>query len=254
MFKVIHSLLKPVKTLTAKATASVIFSLVLMTDLSGCGSLGQMADTGLQISQASGFNPTQLTNGVKDVLELSAIRATDTLSVSGAYGDSQLMRIGLPESVQSITGKMRQFGLGGYIDNVEMLMNRGAEKAAAEAKPMLISAIKAMSVSDAIGIVRGGDTAATRYFREQTESSVAERYRDIMQSQLKQLGFYGDYQQLLNAYKLVPIANKPSLDLEQHAVNLGLNALYSQIAEEEKKIRANPVEQGSVLIGAIFSR
>src|SRR5690606_18082166 len=124
----------------------------------------------------------------------------------------------------------------------------------AEAKLVFLQAVKDMAIQDAIGIVPGGNTAAADYFRSVTEAQLNARYKSIMRSQLQQLGFYKQYQQVLTTYKAIPMTNKPDLDLEQYAVNRGLTGLYAQIAEEEKKIRANPVEQGSTLIAAIFSK
>lgn len=229
-------------------------ALLIPVGFSGCGSLAEIADAGAEVSQAMGYNPEQLSDGVKEVLELSSVRAAESLGSSGGYTDSDEYRIQLPEAVQNIVGPLRSFGLGGYIDSVEALMNTGAEKAAAEAKSLFVAAVQDMSVSDAMGIVRGDQNAATEYFRSQTESALRMKYAPIMQSQLEQLGFYGDYKQLLNAYKLVPISNKPNLDLEAHAIELGMDALFEQVAQEEAKIRANPVEQGSVLINAVLSR
>lgn len=231
--------------------AAVVFAPI---NLTGCGSLAEIADAGAKVSQAVGYNPAQLTDSVKQVLELSSTRAADNLGRTGGYSDSQQYRIQLPKPIQEITGPLRTFGLGGYIDSVERLMNVGAEKAAGEAKALFLTAVKNMSVNDAIGIVRGGDNAATQYFRSQTEADLRAKYVPIMQSQLKQLGFYGDYKQLLNAYKLVPLLNKPNLDLEEHAIALGMDALFEQVALEEAKIRANPVEQGTALISAVFGK
>lgn len=243
-----YKLMSPYKLLYLTA------ALAMPVGLTACGNLAQIADAGAQVSQAMGYNPSQLAGGVKEVLELSSTRAADALGVAGGYSNSQQYRIKLPQAVQDITDPLRSFGLGGYIDSVEQLMNDGAEKAAGEAKTLFIAAVKDMSVNDAIGIVRGGDNAATDYFRSQTESQLRAKYQPIMQSQLKQLGFYGDYQQLLNAYKLVPLPNKPSLDLEEHAIQLGMDALFEQVALEEQKIRANPMEQGSALISSVLSR
>lgn len=222
--------------------------------LTSCANMTQVLDTGAQMSQAMGYSPTQLNTAVKDVLQLSVTRATDQLAGSGGYGQSNRWRLGLPESVQPVAETLKQLGLGGPLNQVETLMNRGAELAAAEAKGVFIEALNGMAVQDAIGIVRGGKTAATDYFRSATETQLHARYKGIMQNQLQQVGFYKQYQQILTTYKALPMANKPDLDLEQYAVNQGLQALYGQIAEEEQKIRANPVEQGTALIGAIFGK
>lgn len=219
----------------------------------GCGNLSQVMDSGAQMSQAAGYNPAQLAKGVKDALALSVTRASEQLSERGGYGDSRY-RLQLPSEVQQVSAALARFGLDGQVKKIEELMNRGAEIAAGEAEQVFLQAVREMSIDDAIGIVQGGDTAATEYFREQTESLLQQRYQSIMQNQLKQLGFYAQYQQLLSAYQLLPLANKPNLDLEQAAINQGINGLFTQIAEEEAKIRQNPVEQGSLLIAGIFGR
>lgn len=227
---------------------------LLVGCLTACANMTQVLDTGAQMSQAMGYSPSQLNSAVKEVLQLSVTRASDQLSASGGYGQNNRWRLGLPESVQPVVGTLKQLGLGGPLDQVESLMNRGAELAAAEAKGVFLEALNAMAVQDAIGIVRGNKTAATDYFRSTTESQLRARYKGIMQNQLQQVGFYKQYQQILTRYNALPMANKPDLDLEQYAVNQGLQALYGQIAEEEQKIRANPVEQGTALIGAIFGK
>ncbi len=219
---------------------------------SGCENLAQLTETGTAVSQAAGYNPAQLGNAVKEALQLSTERASDTLSEAGGYANSREFRIGLPVAVQGVADSLRRFGLNEQVDQVEGLMNRGAELAAGEAKTVFVNAVRAMSVDDAMGIVRGGNTAATDYFRSQTQNELMARYRPIMQAELQKLGFYRQYQQLLSAYKLVPVANKPDLDLEEHAINQGIHALFTQIAVEEQKIRANPVEYGTTLVGAVF--
>lgn len=228
---------------------SVIFGFLLLT---ACGNLSQMLDTGAKVSEAVGYSPAQLNKAVKEALQLSVTRALDNLGQAGGYSNNSLWRLTLPESVQPVAGTLRQFGLGGPLDQVEGLMNRGAELAAAEAKGVFLESLQGMSVENALGLVRGGETAATDYFRSATEAQLSARYKSLMQTQLQQVGFYPQYQQILGTYKTLPIANKPNLDLEDYAVKQGLQALYGQIAEEEKKIRTNPAEQGTALIAAIF--
>ncbi len=230
------------------------FPFMLVGSLTACANLTQVLDTGTQVSQAVGYSPAQLNGAIKEALQLSITRAADQLSASGGYEQNNRWRMALPESVQPVADKLKQLGLAGPLNQVESLMNRGAELAAAEAKGVFLEALNAMAVPDALGIIRGGNTAATDFFRTVTEAQLRERYNSIMQSQLQQLGFYKQYQQILTTYKALPMANKPDLDLEQYAVNRGLDALYGQIAAEEQKIRANPLEQGTALIAAIFGR
>ncbi|HTF98539.1 MAG TPA: DUF4197 domain-containing protein [Cellvibrio sp.] len=241
--------MRPVKTLLL---ASCL--LIPAVGLIGCNAtLPQIAETGASVAGAAGYNnQAQLIRGIKEALELGSNRAATSLSATGGYANSPLYRIELPANVQPLASKLRQFGLGSQLDKVEALMNQGAEKAAVEAKVVFVDAVRNMSVTDALGIVRGNSTAATDYFRAQTEASLRQRYLPIIQQNLQQIGFYNQYQQLLGTYKMLPIANKPDLDLEQHVLNAALDGLFKQVAVEEQLIRKDPVGRGSQIIGKVF--
>ncbi|GFE80568.1 hypothetical protein GCM10011487_25680 [Steroidobacter agaridevorans] len=223
--------------------------------LGACAEMSQVLQSGAGgMGTAGNSNQSTLSRAVKESLELSSTRAADLLSKTGAYQNSSLYRIRLPEPVQPIASRLRQFGLGGQVDQIEKLMNQGAEHAAVEAKGIFIGAVRSMTLTDAMGIVRGNDTAATAYFRQHTETELRQKYLPIIQSNLRQIGFYNQYQQLLSAYKQLPLTNKPDLDLEQHVLTQSLNALFTQVGEEEKAIRKDPIGRGSSVIAAVFAR
>lgn len=228
------------------------FAAAVCFTLGACAEMSQILES--SAGTAGQTNQSALTRAVKESLELGSTRAADLLSQTGGYQNSSIYRIRLPEPVQPIAGRLRQFGLGGQVDRIEALMNQGAEHAAVEAKAVFISAVRSMTITDALGIVRGGNTAATDYFRQRTEAELRQRYLPIIQSNLQQVGFYNQYQQLLSAYKQLPLANKPDLDLEQHVLTQSLNALFTQVGEEEKAIRKDPLGRGSSAIAAVFGR
>ena len=221
--------------------------------LAGCAEMSQILEPS-NSGNTAGANPSLMATAIKASLELGSARASDLLSKTGGYAQHPLYRIKLPDQVQPIASRLRQFGLGGQLDRVESLMNQGAEHAAREAKAVFIDAVRAMTVTDALGIVRGGDTAGTQYFRRQTEAALKQRYQPIIRSNLEQIGFYKQYQQFLSAYRQLPIGNKPDLDLEQHVLTQSLDALFKQVAEEETAIRRDPVGRGSSVIAAVFGR
>lgn len=240
--------MKPIVPLLKTCVLALPLSLVACN-----ATLPQIAETGANVASATGYNnQAQLVRGIKEALELGSNRAATNLSATGGYANNPLYRIELPANVQPIASKLRQLGLGSQMDQVESLMNQGAEKAAIEAKTVFVDAVRKMSVTDALGIVRGNSTAATDYFRAQTEASLRQRYLPIIQQNLQQIGFYNQYQQLLGTYKMLPLANKPDLDLEQHVLNQALNGLFKQVAVEEQLIRKDPVGRGSQIIGAVF--
>lgn len=235
-----------------RPTIRVASMLCLISVLGGCAELSSVLESApASVGQS---NDAALSRGIKESLELGSTRAADLLSKAGGYQNHPIYRIKLPESVQPIASRLRQFGLGSQIDRVELLMNQGAEQAAKEARTVFIDAVRAMTITDALSIVRGTDTAATDYFHGQTETSLRQRYLPIVQSNLRQIGFYQQYQQMLSAYKKVPLSNKPNLDLEQHVLDKSLDGLFAQVAEEEKLIRKDPLGRGSRAIAAVFGR
>jgi Protein of unknown function (DUF4197) len=237
------------RVLLPRIALSLALSTVIL--FCGCAELSQVLEAG---AQSGGTSESSLTRGIKESLELGSTRASDLLSKPGAYRNSPIYRIKLPQPVQPLAARLRQFGLGGQLDRIELLMNQGAEQAAVEAKGVFISAVRAMTITDALGIIRGSDTAATNYFKQHTEATLRERYLPIVQKNLQQIGFYQQYQQMLTTYKQLPLANKPDLDLEQHVLTQSLNALFTQVGEEERAIRKDPLGKGSSAIAAVFGR
>jgi hypothetical protein len=231
---------------TLKLTLAVTMSLAAF----GCAEMAQV----LEQQSTTQENESTFARGIKESLELGSTRAADLLSKAGGYQNSPVYRIKLPQPVQPLASRLRQFGLGGQLDRIELLMNQAAEQAAVEAKGVFISAVRAMTITDAIGIIRGPDTAATNYFRQHTEATLRQRYLPIVQKNLQQVGFYQQYQQMLTTYKQLPLANKPDLDLEQHVLTQSLNALFTQVGEEEKAIRKDPLGKGSSAIAAVFGK
>jgi hypothetical protein len=220
--------------------------------LCACAELAQLPVPGAEpIGQTS---QAVLVRGIKESLELGSTRAAELLSRPRAYLDHPVYRIRLPAPVRPAADSLRLIGLGGQLDRVELLMNQAAEQAAGEARAVFIGAVRAMTITDAMGIVRGQDTAATDYFRRHTEASLRQRYAPIIQKHLRQIGFYEQYRQVLTAYDRLPIPEKPSLDLEQHVLTRSLDALFTQVAEEEKMIRQDPVGRGSRAIAAVFGQ
>lgn len=234
---------------------STLLSLLIVSSLSGCGnvSMNQALQMGLDASTAlTQHSSSSYGEAIKQTLELSSTRASGQLAQPGGYSQNDNYKIFMPESLSKITGTLKQLGLGQPINDIEALMNSGAEQAAVEAKGIFVQAVKEMTITNAISIIQGSDTAATEYFKEKTEVRLREVYQPIIEKNLSNVGFYTQYKSFLQVYNSLPIS-KPSLDLEQHALDQSLKALFSQVAIEEAMIRKDPVGKGSELINAVFN-
>lgn len=233
-------------------TSIIVLSAVLVSGCAQLESAMPWLNMGAQTASQMGYgNQSQVAGAIKQALDLGSQRATASLSAAGGYSQSGY-RIRLPEATKPVTDTLRQFGMGSYVDNAETAMNDAAEQAAAQALPVFEKAIKDMSVEDALGIVSGNQTAATDYFRGQTEQSLRARYAPIVQDNLKKTGFYDQYQSMLAVYDKLPLTDKPNLNAEDYIIDQSLAAVYDSMAKEEALIRRDPVGRGTALIGTIF--
>lgn len=234
----------------------LLFAAVLASGLfvSGCANenFNQWFSLGADTASNLGYGDSAtLAKGIKQALELGSERASASLSATNGFANTGY-KIELPAAYQNVATMLKSVGMGSYVTQLETSINRGAEKAAAEALPVFKTAIRNMTVSDALGIVRGNETAATDYFRGQTETSLRAKFQPIIQNSLKETGFYDQYKTLLTAYEKLPLTSKPNLDIESQVMEQSMDALFARIAEEEKLIRANPVGRGSELLGVVF--
>lgn len=229
----------------------------LLILLSGCANnaaFNQWFGLGSEVASNMGYGDSaKVADGIKQALEFGSERASATLSVQNGYQNSGYP-LSLPSTLQSVTNTLRKVGMGSYVTQLETAMNRGAEQAAAESVPVFKQAIRNMTIEDAFPIISGDDSAATNYFRSQTEASLRQRFAPVIQENLEKTGFYSQYKSMLDVYNTLPLATKPNLDIEDHLMTQSLNALFGRMAEEEKLIRAAPLARGSALIGSVFGQ
>src|SRR6187551_2292819 len=132
-------------------------------------------------SSASGLSSDEIVSGLKEALSLGAQKSTDKLSATDGFFKDAAVKILLPKQVRDIESKMRMFGMGKLVDNAELSMNRAAEDASKSAAPIFLSAIKQMSITDALNILRGTDTAATAYLRRTTTLQLTNAFMPIVE-------------------------------------------------------------------------
>ncbi len=191
--------------------------------------------------------------GLRQALEVGSEKASIEASSSGGFLNNDKLHIPLPEQISGMTNTLRNIGLGAQVDKFETGMNRAAEAAAAEAKPVLVDAIKGMSLTDAMSILKGSDTAATEYFRAKTGATLQQRFTPVITDKMQSVGVYNVYSQLKNAYSALPFANKPDFDLEKYLTDKTQDGLFYLIAQEEKKIRRDPAARTTELLQRVFS-
>jgi hypothetical protein len=190
--------------------------------------------------------------GLKAALDKGAVYAVQTLGrTNGFFGDPRV-KIPLPQSLQTAERLMRSLGMGGTADELILAMNRAAEAAVPEAKKLLVDSVKKMTVQDAKGILTGGDTAGTEYFRRTTQDQLRARFLPIVKRSTAKVGLAQTYNQYAGEAARFGLVKKEQANIDVYVTGKALDGLYFMIAEEEKKIRRDPVGAASGIISKVF--
>jgi hypothetical protein len=191
---------------------------------------------------------------LKEALEIGAIKAVERASVVDGFFENPKIRIPMPESLDSVAQSLRRFGMGQVVDDFELSMNRAAEMAAAEATPILVDAVKSVDFDDAVSIVYGGETAATDTLREKTEDSLTAVFEPIIETKMDEAGVTRSYEKLMDSggSLLSMLGGDSQFDLPAYVTRKALDGLFELIAEEEAKIRSDPVARTTDLLRSIF--
>ncbi|TMH32879.1 MAG: DUF4197 domain-containing protein [Betaproteobacteria bacterium] len=189
---------------------------------------------------------------LKAALEKGSLAAVANLGrVDGFLGNPQV-KIPLPESTQRAERTMRRLGMGKYADELIVTMNRAAESAVPEAKVLFVQSVKNMTVQDAKRIITGGDTAGTDYFRRTTRDQLHQRFLPIVEKATARLQLAQRYELFADKAVAVGMLKKEDADLDEYVTQKALEGLYFMVAEEEKKIRKDPIGTGSSIIRKVF--
>lgn len=191
-------------------------------------------------------------SGLKAALEKGSQAAVSTLGrTDGFFGDARV-KIPLPESLQKVERLLRGIGMGKQADELILTMNRAAEAAVPEAKQLFVDAVKKMSVQDAKGILTGGETAGTAYFKNATASQLRERFLPIVKKSTAKVGLAQKYNQYAERGVKFGLVKEDQANLDNYVTQKALDGLFLMVAEEEKKIRKDPVGAASNIIQKVF--
>ena len=234
-----------------KIFAFIITSLFLFS----CGNTGKILSEANKVLQTmnTGITQDEAANGLKEALKNGTGVGTDFLSKKDGFLKNATYKILFPPEAQKIEEKLRKFGFGSLCDNVIETINRGAETAVAEAKPVFVSAITSMTISDAINIVTGGNGAGTLYLKRTTSADLNNKFRPIIQQSLDKVGATKYWTEAITNYNKIPLVEKINPDLNAYVTNKAMEALFSQIEIEENKIRQDPLQRTSELLKKVFN-
>ena len=190
--------------------------------------------------------------GLKAALEKGSREAVTALGRRDGFLGNARVKIPLPESLDRAERLLRRVGMESYADELVETMNRAAEAAVPEARTLLLDSIRKMSVQDAKGILAGSDTAATEYFRRTTRERLYARFLPIVQKATARVKLAETYEAYAERAATFGLLRREDADLDGYVTAKALDGLYLMIADEEKKIRADPVSAGTAIARKVF--
>jgi hypothetical protein len=191
-------------------------------------------------------------NGLKQALADGSAAAVAKLGVPNGFFANPKVKIPLPPALQRIESALRFAGMRREADDLVLAMNRAAEAAVPEAKSLLVDSVKRMSIQDAKGILSGGDTAATEYFRRTTQAQLTKRFLPIVKQQTDRVGLAEQYNSLAGQGMQLGLIRKDQSTIEGYVTQKALDGLYLMIAEQEKAFRQNPMGATSDIVKRVF--
>lgn len=200
----------------------------------------------------SALSSSDATAGLREALNRGADVAVSKLGVTDGFLGNPQVKIPLPDSLRQAERAMKLIGQGDAFKELETSMNRAAESAVAQAKPILVNSIKSMSVSDAKGILSGGDDSVTQFFRHRADGQLLEKFLPIVTKTTGQLGLARQYNSLAGKAQSLGLLKGESATVENYVTRKAVDGLYTMIAAEEKSIRQDPVKTGSAILRRVF--
>lgn len=190
--------------------------------------------------------------GLKAALNKGAMAAIGKLGVQDGFLNNEKVMIRLPARLEKARPILKMTGLAPQLDELVLSMNRAAESAVPLAKPLLIDAVKSMTLTDAKNILTGGETSVTDFFKEKTATPLAIKFLPMVKGVTDKSGLSAKYNSVMGKAQKFGIASEQEATVEAYVTQRALDGMYLMIAEEEKAIREDPMGAGSKIIGKVF--
>jgi hypothetical protein len=200
---------------------------------------------------APGAPESRIASGLREALTVGAENAVMRTGRIDGFFRNEAIKILMPDSLRRVETGLRAIGYGAKVDEFILALNRAGERAAGSAKPIFLEAIRTMTIEDAKGILNGGETGATEYFRRRTEDELAAEFGPLVQRATDEFGVTRQYKDL---QQRLPFGNASTLDIDTYVVGKTLDGLFHVLGEEEKKIRKDPAARITAILRDVFGR
>jgi len=190
--------------------------------------------------------------GLKEALSVGTTNSTAKASVLDGYYKNPLIKIPFPPEAKQVKTTVENFGMKPQVDKFVMTLNRAAEEAAKEAKPIFVNAITSMTIQDGLGILNGADDAATTYLKNKTSADLTAKFSPIVKKAIDKVQLTKYWKPIITQYNRVPLVQKVNPDLDKYVTEKALEGLFKLVAQEETKIRKDPAARISEILRRVF--
>ena len=200
----------------------------------------------------SDLSQKDASGGLKDALTQGAQVAVKQLGTPGGFSSNPDVRIELPGNLGKVAKKMKQFGMGAQVEQLETSMNQAAEAAVPQAQALLVDAVKKMTVDDAKGILAGGNDSATQYLSKTSREQIRAKFLPIVKQATDQVGLAQQYNSFAGQAATLGVLDAKNANVEGYVTEQALNGLFEMIAKQEETIRQNPAAAATGLAKKVF--
>ena len=201
---------------------------------------------------SAALTEAEIGGGLREALTVGVQTVVSQVGATDGYNGDPRIHVPLPESLQTVQKTLGRIGMSDLVDDLELRLNRAAEKAAPEAREVFGQAIQEMTFDDVQKIYKGPDDAATRFLERTMSSPLVQRMRPIVDASLSDVGAVQAYDNAIGQYKAIPFVPDAKADLTEHVLERALKGLFLYLAEEEAAIRQNPVKRTTSLLQKVF--
>jgi len=236
----------------------LLISLSCLAQESSSKSGGLLKKAGGILNKAKGgsgspLSEAEIIEGLKEALSVGAKNSSEKLSATDGFFGNQIIKVLMPEEAKKVESTLRNLGMGQMVDKAILSMNRAAEEASKSAGNIFLTAIKQMSVQDAVGILKGNDSAATSYLKGKTWTELTNTFKPVIEEALKKTDATKYWKDVFETYNKLPTTmKKVNTDLPTYVTGRALNGLFYQVALEEQKIRKDPAARVNDILKKVF--
>ena len=205
-----------------------------------------------QVNTKKPLSNEEIIAGLKEALNVGSNNASAAASKTDGYFKHPVIKIPFPPEAKEVESKLRSIGMGKQVDEFVMTMNRAAEEAAKKAAPVFVDAVKQMTITDGLNILKGSDTAATSYLKKTTTPRLHDDFKPVIKTATQKVEVTKYWTPLITAYNRIPFVTHMNPDLDEYITQRALSGMFYLVSQEETKIRKDPAARVTDILKKVF--